>query len=106
MGSPPHPSLGFSEPIKWKIAQGVDDQLAGWAKDLVSQTRFSVQLCWAEASSEASSAYAARFLVHLEQSPSLDEAMERLSELPFHVNFQSDVVPGPDETPRLPTPRQ
>ncbi len=94
-------SPGFSEPMQWEVSQGVDDQLAGWAKDLGSPRKFSVQLCWAEAISEASTAESARFLVRLEQSPSLDEAMEHLSQLPFHVDFQTEAE-GPSEVP--PTP--
>jgi hypothetical protein len=84
--------MGLSSPTNWKVAQGVDDQLAGWAKDPGREKKFSVQLCWAEAFSEASTADTARFLIRLDQSSSLDEAMKRLSELPFHVDFQADVA--------------
>jgi hypothetical protein len=103
-GSTPHPHLKFSGPLKWRLAQGADDQLASWAKDLGSQRKFLMNLCWAEASSEASAAEEARFLVHLEQSPSLDEAMTRLSELPFRVDFQRDVGLAPEEPSSSPSP--
>ena len=89
-GTSPKQPLGPSGPVNWKVVQGVDDQFAGWAKDPASQRKFSVQLCWAEAFSEASAAGAPRFLIRLEKSPSLDEAMQHLSELPFHVDFQAD----------------
>jgi len=102
--TPPEQTLGLSRPMKWKLAQGVDDQLAGWAKDPGRPRKFSMQFCWAEAFSEASAADAARFLVRLDQSPSLDEAMKQLSELPFHVDFQPEVVQTPAPPPRSANP--
>ncbi|MBI4963608.1 MAG: hypothetical protein HY913_10055 [Desulfomonile tiedjei] len=101
LGASSNQLLGPRMRIKWKVAQGVDDQFAGWAKDPGRERKFSVQLCWAEAFSEASTAEAARFLIRLEQSSSLDEAMKHLSELPFHVGFQTEAAagPAPEEPP-------
>jgi hypothetical protein len=79
---------------EWKIARDVDDQLAAWAMRPHNSTKFQVELCWAHVSTESAEADGPRFLVNLSKSEALEDAMKRILEIPFHVNFRAD-DPGP-----------
>jgi hypothetical protein len=83
---------------EWEILEEVDDQFAAWARKPDAATAFRMEFGWAEAVSEAGGEDASRHLLALRVSPSLNEAMDRILELPFLVNFGREpkrVEPGP-----------
>ena len=49
-----------------------------------------MDLIWAEVFSESAANGSSRFVIDLLQSNALDEAMQHIVKLPFHVAFQLD----------------
>jgi len=87
------PRLRLSSGVmKWNAAQAADDQFATWAKDPRSTKRFHVEVCWAEAISESVGAGGPRYLVEARKTESIDSALSRIVELPFHVDFQIEAM--------------
>jgi hypothetical protein len=78
--------------MRWKLAQAVDDQFAAWAKDPQAGTRFHVEVCWAEAISESIGSEGPRYLIEARKTESIDSALSRIIELPFHVDFQIEAL--------------
>jgi len=78
--------------MKWNVAQAADDQFAAWAKDPRSTKRFHVEVCWAEAISESVGTSGPRYLVEARKTESIDSALSRIVELPFHVDFQIEAI--------------
>jgi hypothetical protein len=89
--APPRPRRE-SRGIRWKVAQAVDDQFAAWAKDPHAATRFHVEVCWAEAISESIGNEGPRYLIEARKTESIDSALSRIVELPFHVDFQIEAL--------------
>jgi hypothetical protein len=83
---------GQLEQMRWKPAQAVDDQFAAWAKDPQGVARFHVEVCWTEAISESIGAEGPRYLIEARKTESVDSALSRIVELPFHVDFQIETV--------------
>ena len=81
-----------SEGMRWKVAQAVDDQFAAWAKDPRAAKRFHVEVCWAEAISESVGTGGPRYLIEARKTQSIDSALSRIIELPFHVDFQIEAL--------------
>ncbi len=81
-----------SERMRWKVAEAVDDQFAAWAKDPRAAKRFHVEVCWAEAISESVGAGGPRYLIEARKTESIDSALSRIVELPFHVDFQIEAL--------------
>lgn len=81
-----------SEGMRWNVAQAVDDQFAAWAKDPRAAKRFHVEVCWAEAISESVGTDGPRYLIEARKTQSIDSALSRIIELPFHVDFQIEAV--------------
>jgi hypothetical protein len=88
---PQDPSARFgAEDLQWKPAHGADDCFANWAREPQASGTFAVDLFWAEAFSESAVNDGPRFVTDLRRSSVLDEAMEHLVKLPFHVAFRLD----------------
>jgi len=81
-----------SEGMRWKVAPAVDDQFAAWAKDPRAAKRFHVEVCWAEAISESVGTSGPRHLIEARKTESIDSALSRIVELPFHVDFQIEAL--------------
>ncbi len=75
---------------RWTILNEVDDQFAAWARKPDAPAAFRMEFSWAEAVSEAAGGDAPRHLLALRVSESLDEAMDRILELPFQVDFRKE----------------
>jgi hypothetical protein len=80
----------------WKIAPGVDDEFAAWARHPQSVARFEMEACWGEVLSEAGTADAPRHLTRVRRSQNLEHSMARILELPFKVDFRVEKAPGAD----------
>jgi hypothetical protein len=78
--------------MRWKVAQAVDDQFAAWARDPHAATRFHVEVCWTEAISESIGPDGPRYLIEARKTESIDSALSRIVELPFHVDFQIEAL--------------
>jgi hypothetical protein len=74
----------------WTILNEVDDQFAAWARRPDTPTAFHMGFSWAEAVSEAAGGNTPRHLLALRVSQSLDEAMDRILELPFQVDYRKE----------------
>lgn len=83
------PSLGVEE-ITWKRSRGVDEQFAHWAKQPERVGRFTLEVFWAEVISESAMANSTRHVSSFQRAPSLDDALKRILQLPFHVGFQRE----------------
>lgn len=87
--------------IKWSAVQGVDEEFLGWAREPGKSDRYDVTICWADILTEAAGPQNPRFVIDMVRSESLDEAMERIIQLPFRANFQAEMEeyapapPGP-----------
>ena len=84
----------------WKTMAGVDEQFSTWVKDSSSQTRFEIEIWWAEILSEAESLEEPRHVVGLFQSEALDAALSRIIQIPFRVGFEADTTPERSLTSR------
>jgi hypothetical protein len=80
---------------EWKVIEGVDEQFARWAKDTYTETKFRVNIFWAEVFSESISAAAPRLLTGMHKSPSVEAAMERILKIPLTADFNVE-MPAPD----------
>jgi hypothetical protein len=80
----------------WVEMNDADPRFAEWAKDQLSQRNFSVRIYWAEAVSQSTTPDGPRFLVQLEQTPSLNPAMARILTVPFNTSF--DTEPNPEKS--------
>ncbi len=78
--------------MRWKVAEAVDDQFAAWAKEPRAAKRFHVEVCWAEAISESVGTGGPRYLIEARKTDSIDSALSRIVELPFHVDFQIEAL--------------
>jgi hypothetical protein len=85
-----------TQDVQWKPAYGSDDCFANWARSPEATGAFAVNLLWSEAISESSVNDGPRFVIDLRQSGILDEAMEQIVRLPFHVAFRLEAPPSPD----------
>lgn len=93
--SKPSDQSKASEEVKWQVVQGIDAQFANWARRPQSAGRFHLEAFWGEVSSEAVTTESSRHLTGVEGSQPLDDAMERILELPFHVSFQVEALAAP-----------
>lgn len=84
-----------AQDVSWKPAYGSDDCFANWARAPQVSGAFAVDLVWAEAISESAVNDGPRYVIGLHQSRVLDEAMEQIVKLPFHVAFRLEVHPSP-----------
>ncbi len=92
----PRDSRSRSDPqtkMGWKIVEGVDEQFARWAKDPNTETRFRVNIYWAEVFSESVSAASPRLLTGMHKAPSVEAAMERILKIPLTAGFQIEMPP-------------
>jgi hypothetical protein len=87
-------AVGDSGEIMWKAVHGADDRFASWARAPQVSGTFGVDLFWAEAFSESATTGGPRFVIDLQQSNALDEAMEHIVKIPFHVAFVLDAPPA------------
>jgi hypothetical protein len=76
--------------VNWEKVDGVDPAYLNWAKSQNSKMTFSMEVFWASAITESTSAEANRYLVQLERSPSINAAMEKVLEIPFRVGFKTE----------------
>jgi hypothetical protein len=92
---PAHTRDDVSEPqeIQWKASHGADDRFANWARAPHVSGTFDVDLFWAEAFSESAFTGGPRFVTDLQQSQDLDDAMEHIRRIPFHVAYELDAPP-------------
>ncbi|MGO9117892.1 MAG: hypothetical protein ACLQPD_09810 [Desulfomonilaceae bacterium] len=79
---------------EWKVVEGVDEQFARWAKDTNTETKFRVNIYWAEVFSESISAAAPRLLTGMHKSQSVEAAMERILKIPLTADFDIE-MPAP-----------
>ncbi len=86
--------IGDAGEIQWKAVHGADDRFANWARAPQVSGTFGVDLFWAEAFSESAVTGGPRFVIDLQQSNALDEAMEHIVKIPFHVAFVLDAPPA------------
>lgn len=91
--------------MTWNIASGVDEDFVQWARTAGNSDSFEATTCWADILTEATGPQSPRFVIDMGRSESLDEAMDRILELPYRVHFMADreeepfrpaVVPHPD----------
>jgi hypothetical protein len=80
-------ALMSPDQYSWKIAGGVDDQLAEWARQPQAVNDFRITVRWAETVSEASERGGRRYVVRMERSQSLETAVGLILELPFYVHL-------------------
>jgi hypothetical protein len=90
--------LGESTFREWTVVEELDERFARWARNPNMAGSFVAEVCWAEILSESASAEGPRFVTGMQESGILHESMQRLSQLPFHVNFSSGAPAG---TPSL-----
>jgi hypothetical protein len=89
----------FSGELRWRIMEGVDDQFAGWAKQPRAVCQLQVEAFWGEAISEAASLDAPRHLRVVRRSQILDDAVARILDIPFRVDFEVEQPPTEARTP-------
>ena len=51
-----------------------------------------MEVCWAEAISESVGTGGPRYLIEARKTQSIDSALSRIIELPFHVDFQIEAL--------------
>jgi hypothetical protein len=89
----------------WKIIEGVDEQFARWAKDPDTTTRFRVNIYWAEVFSESVGAGGPRLLTGMQNSPSVEAAMERILKIPLTAGFDIEMpATATEKEPSAPEP--
>ena len=76
------------------------NSFSAWVKDSSSQTRFEIEIWWAEILSEAESLDEPRHLVGLFRSEGLETALSRIIQIPFRVGFEADLSPEQVQTAR------
>ncbi|MDQ7782980.1 MAG: hypothetical protein RDU20_08885 [Desulfomonilaceae bacterium] len=92
---------GISRLPEWRAAEGLDEAFARWAKNPGTERDFLVEICWAEAVSESESATeeGPRYLTGMTKSEVLQDSMQRLIQLPFHVDLQPALCGDPPTAP-------
>jgi len=88
--------------LGWSVVQGVDKGFLAWAREPNKDASFEVTICWAEVLTEAADRQGPRFVIDMFRSDSLDEAMERVIELPFCADFRADTTDHITVTQDLP----
>jgi hypothetical protein len=78
--------------MQWHPIEGVDEQLAYWARAPNASNQYSLEAFWAEVISEAASSGGLRYPIKGTISQQLDKAVERILELPFYVTFEKDDI--------------
>lgn len=88
----------------WSIVDGVDPQFADWVKNPESPERFQCEVFWAQVVTETRvDEDEGRFVIAMEASAPLDDALRRIVLLPLHVNFEPAVEePAEAANPRIP----
>ena len=79
-----------AEGVLWKVVPGLDPEFAQWARSAGQGDSFEVTTCWADILTETTGPQSPRFVIDMDRSESLDEAMAKIIELPYRVNFQAD----------------
>lgn len=97
---------GISRLPHWRLAEQMDEAFAQWAKNPDTQRDFLVEICWAEAISEAASEDGPRYLTDMRQTEVLRDSMRRLTQLPFHVDLVPALCGEPSPPAAGPRPQE